>query len=260
MIDNPITRKEKYLAKLTGSYTGNVPAPITRVEKYLYDLCQKGISGLTPEEIENVVNKYLEGKDYVTKTDADKAYQPAGSYLSGTDEDLAVSGKAADAKAVGNAVAKIEDINYTDRGTLADTDAFLINDGTGMKKSVLSKLSDFVLNKIADKVFEKLQTKDKTILGAINELNSKPQINEFSGNIDSLNGRYIVVANSYATGTLPKKLSGNRYLIMCDSVVSPNGIIYGIQLAISFGSSNIAVRNSDFNGNGSKAYGDWRYI
>lgn len=59
MADNPITRKEKYLAKLTGSYTGNVPAPITRVEKYLYDLCQKGISGLTPEEIENAVNKYL---------------------------------------------------------------------------------------------------------------------------------------------------------------------------------------------------------
>lgn len=171
MVDNPITRKEKYLAKLTGSYTGNVPDPITRVEKYLYDLCQKGISGMTPEEIENAVNKYLEGKDYVTKTDADKAYQPAGSYLSGTDEDLAVSGKAADAKAVGNAVAKIEGINYTDRGTLADTDAFLINDSTGMKKSVLSKLSDWVLGKIADKVFEKLQTNDKTILGAINELN-----------------------------------------------------------------------------------------
>lgn len=172
MVDNPITRKEKYLAKLTGSYTGNVPDPITRVEKYLYDLCQKGISGPTPEEIENAVNKYLEGKDYVTKTDADKAYQPAGSYLSGTDEDLAVSGKAADAKAVGNAVAKIEGINYTDRGTLADTDAFLVNDGTGMKKSVLSKLSDWIIGKIASKVFENLQTNNKTVLGAINELNS----------------------------------------------------------------------------------------
>ena len=66
----------------------------------------------------------------------------------------------------------LESANYTDRGTLADTDAFLINDGTLMKKSVLSKLSDFVLNKIADKVFAKLQTNDKTILGAINELNS----------------------------------------------------------------------------------------
>lgn len=65
----------------------------------------------------------------------------------------------------------LESANYTDRGTLADTDAFMVNDGTGMKKSVLSKLSDFVLNKIADKVFAKLQTNDKTILGAINELN-----------------------------------------------------------------------------------------
>lgn len=260
MVDNPITRKEKYLAKLTGSYTGNVPDPITRVEKYLYDLCQKGISGLTPEEIENAVNKYLEGKDYVTKTDADKTYQPAGSYLSGTDEDLAVSGKAADAKAVGNAVAKIEGINYTDRGTLADTDAFLINDGTGMKKSVLSKLSDFVLGKIADKVFEKLQTNDKTVLGAINELNSKPQIIEFSGNIDSLNGRCIVVANVHATGTLPTGLFGNRYLIICDSVISSNGIIYGVQMALSFGSSSIAVRNCNFNNAGSTSYDSWRYI
>jgi hypothetical protein len=66
----------------------------------------------------------------------------------------------------------LESVNYTDRGILADTDAFMVNDGTGMKKSVLSKLSDFVLNKIADKVFAKLQTNDKTILGAINELNS----------------------------------------------------------------------------------------
>lgn len=70
----------------------------------------------------------------------------------------------------------LESANYTDRGTLADTDAFLINDGTGMKKSILSKLSDFVLNKIADKVFEKLQTNNKTILGAINELNSNSLI------------------------------------------------------------------------------------
>lgn len=261
MVDNPITRKEKYLAKLTGSYTGNVPDPITRVEKYLYDLCQKGISGPTPEEIENAVNKYLEGKDYVTKTDADKAYQPAGSYLSGTDEDLAVSGKAADAKAVGNAVAKIEGINYTDRGTLADTDAFLVNDGTGMKKSVLSKLSDWIIGKIANKVFENLQTENKTILGAINELNSnQPQIIEFSGNIDSLNGRYIVVANANSTGTLPTDLSGNRYLIICDSVISPNGIIYGVQMALSFGSNKIAIRNCGFNNAGSASYSSWRYI
>lgn len=83
----------------------------------------------------------------------------------------------------------LESANYTDRGTLADTDAFLINDGVGMKKSVLSKLSDFVLNKIADKVFAKLQTNDKTILGAINELNSKAELKV----ITTTSGEYTLV-------------------------------------------------------------------
>lgn len=218
MVDNPITRKEKYLAKLTGSYTGNVPDPITRVEKYLYDLCQKGISGLTPEEIENAVNKYLEGKDYVTKTDADKAYQPAGSYLSGTDEDLAVSGKAADAKAVGNAVAKIEGINYTDRGTLADTDAFLVNDGTGMKKSALSKLSDWVIGKIANKVFENLQTQNKTILGALNELNSNVFVN--TQNLSTFSVNIRLNKNNYTSFLMYGATSQNNgfmYIIFIDT-------------------------------------------
>ena len=67
----------------------------------------------------------------------------------------------------------LESANYTDRGTLADTDAFLVNDGTGMKKSVLSKLSDWILNKLADKTFQKLTTSNKTIIGAINALNSE---------------------------------------------------------------------------------------
>lgn len=192
MADTSITREERYLEYLTGDRKGNVPKPVTRRERYLYDLCQKGISGLTPEEIENAVNKYLEGKDYVTKADADKAYQPTGSYLSGTDERLAVSGKAADAKAVGNAVAKIEDINYTDRGTLADTDAFMVNDGTGMKKGVLSRLSDFVLNKLADKTFQKLATSNKTIIGAINALYGNNVITEKLGS--SIKDGYLTSA------------------------------------------------------------------
>jgi hypothetical protein len=95
----------------------------------------------------------------------------------------------------------LESANYTDRGTLADTDAFLINDGTGMKKSVLSKLSDFVLNKIADKVFAKLQTNDKTILGAINELNSKSY-----HNIPRLVPKDITAY--YKDGSLWKRLEG----------------------------------------------------
>ena len=45
MADKPVTREEKYLAYLTGDYTGELPKPITRKEKYLYELCLKGIGG-----------------------------------------------------------------------------------------------------------------------------------------------------------------------------------------------------------------------
>lgn len=61
MADKPVTREEKYLAYLTGDYTGEIPKPITRKEQYLYELCLKGIGGeISPEEIKNAVNEYLE--------------------------------------------------------------------------------------------------------------------------------------------------------------------------------------------------------
>lgn len=497
MIDNPITRKEKYLAKLTGSYTGNVPDPITRVEKYLYDLCQKGISGLTPEEIENAVNKYLkenpvqpgateeqaqqikqntddvallkedlsnkitkfyasnQGETHITDSDngkiqdmmiygkssqdgtptpgnpvkiksvvnptvkvcgknllnatlqtttqngvtctanGDGTYTLNGTATTITTFDIAQDVSCSSFRLVGcpvggahdvsyelqartnnliygydtgdgknikadenffiririnagincnnllfkpmivdaslypdatyddfepyhkqavtlpytlNAIPvssggnatidgqqyvsdyvdvergklvkmvdsskldntqsivgktewllaepqetdltkeeiaafkalatyypttnisvnseqldgytvfnypismaniitslktkteNLESANYTDRGTLADTDAFLINDGVGMKKSVLSKLSDFVLDKIADKVFAKLQTNDKTILGALNELNSKAQIEDISKSVTTNKDVTVTTASAVNIG------------------------------------------------------------
>lgn len=61
MADKPVTREEKYLAYLTGDYTGEIPKPITRKEKYLYELCLKGMGGeISPEEIKNAVNEYLQ--------------------------------------------------------------------------------------------------------------------------------------------------------------------------------------------------------
>ena len=64
--------------------------------------------------------------------------------------------------------------DYTIKTTVADNDEVMVLDTAGKanKRLSLSTLSDWVLEKIADKVFEKLQTNDKKILGAINELNS----------------------------------------------------------------------------------------
>lgn len=65
--------------------------------------------------------------------------------------------------------------DYTTKTNPADNDEVMVLDTAGKanKRLGLSVLSDWILNKIADKVFQKLETNNKTVLGAINELNSK---------------------------------------------------------------------------------------
>lgn len=76
MADKPVTREEKYLAYLTGDYKGEIPKPITRKEKYLYELCLKGIGGeISPEEIKNAVNEYLEKNPVKPGATAEQAQQ-----------------------------------------------------------------------------------------------------------------------------------------------------------------------------------------
>lgn len=64
---------------------------------------------------------------------------------------------------------------YTTGTDLDDTDELMILDTSAKanKRTLLSKLADYVLGKLADKVFEKLETQNKTVIGALNELNSK---------------------------------------------------------------------------------------
>lgn len=69
--------------------------------------------------------------------------------------------------------------DYTIKTEPADNDEVMVLDTAGKanKRLGLSALSDWIIEKIANKVFENLQTQNKTILGAINELNSKSIFN-----------------------------------------------------------------------------------
>lgn len=69
--------------------------------------------------------------------------------------------------------------DYTIKTAPVDKDEVMILDTAGKanKRLGLSALSDWIIGKIANKVFENLQTQNKTILGALNELNSKVFIN-----------------------------------------------------------------------------------
>ena len=62
-IPDPITRKDQYLSYLTGNTDYYPTDPITREEKYLFYLCENGGIGggsVTPEQIQQAVNTYLE--------------------------------------------------------------------------------------------------------------------------------------------------------------------------------------------------------
>lgn len=81
--------------------------------------------------------------------------------------------------------------DYTIKTNPADKDEMMILDTSGKanKRLGLSALSDWILNKLADKIFQKLETNNKTVLGALNELNSnsfRVIISSFSPTIESI--------------------------------------------------------------------------
>ena len=65
--------------------------------------------------------------------------------------------------------------DYTIKTDPADKDEVMVLDiaDKANKRLGLSALSDWILNKLADKTFQKLATSNKTIIGAINALNSE---------------------------------------------------------------------------------------
>lgn len=159
----------------------------------------------------------------------------------------------------------LESVNYTDiGGGFADGNTFLVKTDDGMKKGYLNNFANWILDKLATKVYNQLATSNKTMIGALNELDSKKavpgEIPEFFDNIDKINNTSIVIATNQSSGTLPKKIGGNKYVIITDALVNESGLIYAVQFAIGFGSSTIAIRNCDFTAARNGKYSEWRYI
>lgn len=83
---------------------------------------------------------------------------------------------------------------YTSKNTLADNDEVMLYDATARanKRGLMSKFWDYVVDKMATAVISKLETNNKTIIGAINALNSDCQ---FSNK--------ILKIKEYTADTLP---------------------------------------------------------
>lgn len=74
---------------------------------------------------------------------------------------------------------------YTSKDMLADNDEVMLYDATGKanKRGLMSKFWDYVVDKMSTAVIGKLETENKTIIGAINKLNSETSKTNFNGNI-----------------------------------------------------------------------------
>lgn len=64
---------------------------------------------------------------------------------------------------------------YTTKDTLADNDEVMLYDATGRanKRGLMSKFWDYVVDKMSTAVISKLETENKTVIGALNYLNGK---------------------------------------------------------------------------------------
>lgn len=101
---------------------------------------------------------------------------------------------------------------YTTKDTLADNDEVMLYDATARanKRGLMSKFWDYVVDKMATAVIGKLETENKTVIGALNYLNGKKESN--SENIDS--------ASDLAEDVLEKCHNGEIRLFTIQSTVS----------------------------------------
>jgi hypothetical protein len=144
---------------------------------------------------------------------------------------------------------------YTTKDTLADKDEVMLYDATARvnKRGLMSKFWDYVVDKMATAVISKLETNNKTIIGAINALNSDKTKLCIDSNISNLNdfGKAQTqmlsgIAYNSALNYIPGESSfANVFYI-------PSWRNYGVQFVCVPDSGNIYVRMNKEN-----KWGSW---
>ena len=134
---------------------------------------------------------------------------------------------------------------YTSKNTLADNDEVMLYDATARanKRGLMSKFWDYVVDKMATAVISKLETDNKTIIGAINALNSD-KFHAFDISLDtaitSNLGSFKCGIAKYSNAVSDAPEYGNGFLISIYR--SKNNIC---QIAIPENSGKIYSRTSD---------------
>lgn len=127
--------------------------------------------------------------------------------------------------------------DYTTDTNPTDTDEVMTLDADktpkANKRVTLSTLSDYFLDKLASKVFAKLETQNKTVIGALNELNSNTSklYISMTGNIADFDSKYT---------TINKRLRILYGIIENDAYISFD--VNWIRIQLKSDASNLFVR------------------
>ena len=97
--------------------------------------------------------------------------------------------------------------NYTEKNVaLTDKDEIMLRDSTDgkNKKSPLGKIWNYMVDKMATAVVSKLETDNKTIIGAINYLYGKSQTLDFiECRVKTVSGTVKITKETIISGTAP---------------------------------------------------------
>lgn len=118
---------------------------------------------------------------------------------------------------------------YTPKDTLADNDEVMLYDATARanKRGLMSKFWDYVVDKMATAVISKLETNNKTIIGAINALNSELSFISKVKDVD------IQVVNEYVYTGLSFTVPKNTLFIFTAKAFYENSEPLGISITNS---------------------------
>lgn len=144
--------------------------------------------------------------------------------------------------------------DYTEKTEPVDTDLALIYDtpAKANKKFTFGNLWKWIAKKIVSEGISQLETTNKTIPGAINELNRKTI---YANNITDLNNppKCPILDTKVNPIGLPSRLGSNACLVIQQNLGVGN---YTAQLAFSFGSDKIAIRRK----NNTDSWTEWKYF
>lgn len=122
---------------------------------------------------------------------------------------------------------------YTQKATPADNDTLMIYDATSKsnKLSPFSGIWNWIVGKLTNAVISNLQTNNQTVLGAINELNSKVFIN--TRNLSTFSVNIRLNKNTYTSFLMYGATSQNNgfmYIVFID-VASAKRAVNFIKIA-----------------------------